>query len=284
MKTQKGWVLLLIGAATVAGIFFLVAQRGASVHASGPPPRPLVVVVGDSISEGSPLNHSARNPGRHDAPACAYAAVLYGDLLGFEVALMGNTQGSNNAGEVLAFDLTEDVWRKKPAFVHLHVGVNDIYDFRQKQAPWYGTPVAACGSPTDEEILRATAEHLAKLDEILQACSAHGAKLILDEIFPWSGFDDNRTGRHVDNTIRDRWNTAREAWAASRGVTYLRTHGALGQPRLASKAGDPPPPPGNLWDLKPGYSADPLGVHLTRAACAAAAAAEYSCWVQQTAK
>ncbi len=241
---------------------------------------PEVMIVGDSISEGSPVNYSYRSPSLVKDPLGAYAGVLYRDRLGMTMEVAGNTQGSNNANEVLSGDMDAIFWAKTPRQVHVHVGVNDIADFWGcgQPANWYGSARDIWTTehpevyPSEAQQTQSIADHLLKLDAILAEIRANGASMLIDDIFPWTGNGGNTTGSDILNRLHDRWNVAREAWAAANGVFYMTAREALGKARTVAKTGDPAPPAGNLWDLQAAYqAADNLGVHLTLAGCQAAA-------------
>jgi len=210
---------------------------------------PVVMVVGDSLSEGSPLNRSYRNDATSKDREGAFAPITY-RALGWSWELGGNTQGSNTFADVLQNDLTDALWDKEPEYLHVHCGVNDIVDGRM----W----------PQVES----------DLNDILAACESHGAKLMIDAIYPFTGKSDNTTGSHNQQVIREVWNQNLRTWALSRGAIYLDVNHVLGQERLTAKSGDPDPVSGNLWDLIDSYVYDDgLGVHLNKAGCAAAGAA-----------
>jgi len=240
---------------------------------------PRVVVVGDSISEGAQINYSYRNNATAKNRLGAFAAVGY-RTLGWPFEICGNTQTSNNAGEVLTDDLAETgtitVWTKNPEYIHLHVGVNDVYDFMTQGAHWYGTAITTANAPTAAEIETSATEFLAKLDEIRTLCQSHNCKIIMDAIFPWTGNATNTTGKHAQNALRDVWNARAKAWALGKAdVKYVDYNPVLGQQRTVAKTGDPTPTAGNLWNLVPEYiaTADGLGVHLSQEGCAVAGAA-----------
>lgn len=240
---------------------------------------PKVIVVGDSISAGYPLNSSYRYNGTNKDRLAAYAAVAYRNL-NWTLEIGGNTQTSNNANEVLVSDLVETgyitIWDKQPQYLHIHVGVNDIYDFVSQHANWYGTPITTPGTPTSEEIITSGTEYLAKLDAILAKCRTNNCKLIIDSIFPWTGNAANTTGNHIMNTMRDAWNIRLANWAVGKSdVSFVPIGGFLGTVRLTAKSGDPAPTSGNLWDLRTNYvyGTDGLGVHLTQEGCSAAGSA-----------
>jgi GDSL-like lipase/acylhydrolase family protein len=211
---------------------------------------PKVMVVGDSISEGSPLNRSYRNDSTWKDREGAYASIAY-RALGWDWEIGGNTQTANNFQELLNFDLTPDLWAKKPSYLHVHCGVNELSDGRD----W--------GDIEND------------LDSILSQCRANDAKLILTAIFPYTGKPDNATGSHAQQLKRETWNQNMEAWALFKSdVTFIDINLVLGQERLTAKAGDPPPPPGNRWDLIGAYTyPDGLNVHLNKAGATAAGSA-----------
>jgi len=210
---------------------------------------PLVMVVGDSLSEGSPLNRCYRNDSTSKDREGAFAHIAY-RALGWSWELGGNTQDSNTFADVLQYDLTNALWDKEPEYLHVHCGVNDIVDDRT----W---------SQVESD-----------LNAVLSACESHSAKLIINAIYPFTGKSDNTTGTNSQQVIHELWNQNLRNWAMSRGVIFLDVNHVLGQERLIAKSGDPDPVPGNLWDLIDSYVYDDgLGVHLSKAGCAAAGAA-----------
>jgi GDSL-like lipase/acylhydrolase family protein len=210
---------------------------------------PMVMVVGDSLAEGSPLNRSYRNDSTSKDREGAFAHITY-RALGWSWELGGNTQGSNTLAEAMQYDLTDALWDKEPEYLHVHCGVNDIVDDRT----W---------SQVESD-----------LNNILAVCDSHSAKLMIDAIYPFTGKNDNTTGAHNQQVIREVWNQNLRNWALGRGVIYLDVNHVLGQERLTAKSGDPDPAAGNGWDLIDSYVYDDgLGVHLSKAGCAAAGAA-----------
>ena len=210
---------------------------------------PMVMVVGDSLSEGSPINRSYRNDSTSKDREGAFAHIAY-RALGWGWELGGNTQGSNSFADVLQYDLTNELWEKNPIYLQVHCGINDIANGRT----W---------SQVESD-----------LNDILGACESHSAKLFIDAIYSFTGKSDNTTGTHSQQVIRELWNQNLRNWAMSRGVIFLDVNPVLGQERLTAKSGDPAPVPGNLWDLIDSYAYDDgLGVHLSKAGCAAAGAA-----------
>lgn len=240
---------------------------------------PKVVIVGDSIAEGGQINFSYRNNATIKDRLGAYAANAY-RTLNWSCENAANTQTSNNAHETLTYDLAESgniqLWRdKQPQYLHLHTGVNDVYDFMSQGANWYGTEITAPNEPIAVEIVLSGTEYLAKLDAILVKCRANNCKLIISAIFPWTGDAANNSGKHTQNTVRDAWNLRLAAWAAGKDDVYLcNINSSLGQARTVAKSGDPTPTAGNLWDLVPDYTQDDgNGVHISLAGCAVAATA-----------
>jgi hypothetical protein len=210
---------------------------------------PMVMVVGDSLAEGSPLNRCYRNNSTSKDREGAFAHIAYRSL-DWSWELGGNTQESNTFADVLQYDLTNELWDKDPTYLHVHCGVNDLGDGRT----W---------SQVESD-----------LNDILAACESHDANLILDAVYPFTGKSDNTTGSHNQQVIRELWNQNLRNWAMSRGVVFLNVNHVLGQERLAAKSGDPAPVSGNLWDLIDSYEYDDgLGVHLSKAGCAAAGSA-----------
>lgn len=226
---------------------------------------PKVIMVGDSISEGMPLNRNYRHAASNRSRNGAFALTGY-RILGWDVELAGNMKSSNNAMEVLLFDLMEDpdvlpdahngltVWDKNPEYIHVHVGVNDIYDGRT----WQQFISNSWG-----------------LGAIHAKCQSHGVKMILDAIFPWNGKTDHSTGTYSDNATCDLWGRRLRKWAEDRNVIYIDISETLGQERIVPyDPNESALPSGNLWDFKPEYmKGDGLGVHLNEAGCAAAGAA-----------
>lgn len=220
---------------------------------------PKVIVVGDSISVGAQLNYSYRFNSTAKNRNGAFALMAYRKL-GWDVELAGNMSGSNNAAEVLLFDLTKDpnilaeannglgVWDKNPQNIHVHVGINDIAGDRT----WLA--------------------YIADISAICDLCKAHGAKMILDAIFPWTGNDAHTTGTYSHNVTRDVWNLRLRKWAQDNDVIFININNSLGQERTVPyDLNEPDLPSGNLWDLKPAYVAsDTKGVHLNETGCAVA--------------
>ena len=211
----------------------------------------IVQVVGDSISEGSPIHRSWRNNSTVKDRLGAFGLRLGRDFLGAGCEISGNVEGSATAAECISYDLTAAFWTRTPRVLLLHVGVNDINGART----W--------------------AQYAADLVTIKADCDAHHCTLALTDIFPWTGNTANTYGKHVQNTIRDLWNVSLAAWATTNGVRLLTARTALGQERTVAKSGDPTPTAGNLWDLQSAYmyATDGLGIHLTEAGCTAAAQA-----------
>ena len=221
---------------------------------------PKVIVVGDSISEGAPLNKSYRNNSTNKCREGAYAAVAYRELgWGFEIA--GNTAKdcSGDWNDVFKRDLsmadTITVWDKSPRYIHVHAGINDI------------------GDGNDWSIV------LADMENVLTRCRSQGAGLIIDAIFPITGMDNNESGTHEQQLIREQWNQNLASWAAQHeDVMFVNYNEVLGCERIEAKAGDPEPVPGNRWDLIPEYIADDgYGVHLNEAGGAVAGSALSAC-------
>ena len=217
---------------------------------------PKVIVVGDSISEGAPLNKSYRNDSTNKCREGAYAAVAYKEL-GWDFEIAGNSAQdcSGDWHDVFTLDLsmtdTITVWDKSPRYIHVHAGINDI------------------GDGNDWSIV------LADMENVLTRCRSQGAGLIIDAIFPITGMDNNESGTHEQQLVREQWNQNLASWAAQhKDVTFVDINSVLGQERTEPKAGDPDPVPGNLWDLVPEYIADDgYGVHLNEAGCAATGSA-----------
>ncbi|MBN1844782.1 MAG: SGNH/GDSL hydrolase family protein [Sedimentisphaerales bacterium] len=202
---------------------------------------PAVMVAGDSISEGSPLNRCYRNNATAKDPMGCYLHIAFRQL-GWSWELGGNTQLSNNFQEVREHDLTAALWDKTPSRLYIHCGVNDIQDERS----W--SQVAA------------------DLDGILAACRNHNCQMILDAIFPWTN------GTHAQNTIRDVWNQSLRSWSRGKSdVLFLDINAILGTERREAQNGDPAPVSGNRWDLVAEYTDD--GTHLSAVGCAAAGSA-----------
>jgi len=197
---------------------------------------PKVIVVGDSISEGSPHNITYRrddgstNPKDIDG---SFAQIAYRHV-GWECELAGNTQSSNNLAETYVNDMNTVMWAKALTdYLHVHCGINDIADSRT----WTQT--------------------LASLNDILTACRSHGVQLILTSIFPCDNLDAAKS------RIRDTFNSNIRNWSALHtDVLYFDLNQALGQFRSGGDAG-------NRWDLWNGFNED--DTHLSKSGAAMAA-------------
>ena len=214
---------------------------------------PDVMVVGDSISMGSPLHNSYRIDDTDKDKDAAFVSIALRQI-GWDWELAGNTDAglANTFDDVLNDDLTSAVWDKSPANILCHCGVNDINGDRT----W---------SEVEDD-----------LDAILLACQTNSAKLILTAIFPWTGNSGNTTGTHAHHTTRDSWNLNLRKWAAGKSdVTFIDINDVLSKERLTAKSGDGTPPSGNSWDLYEAfvYTTDSLGVHLNATGAAAAGGA-----------
>ena len=197
----------------------------------------IVQIVGDSISEGSPLNQTYRRNATAKDRMGMFGVRLMRDFLGTSVEVSGNLEGGSKSSDVISLDLASPFWTRAPKVLLLHVGVNDNNGI----ITW--------------------STYSANLATILAACVSNHCTLVLTDIFPYTGTSNNSDGTDTEHRIEDTWNANLVTWAATNGVRLLSATTAIGQARTVAKSGDPTPPAGNLWDLQTAYmyTGDGLG-------------------------
>jgi hypothetical protein len=189
---------------------------------------PMIICIGDSISESSPWHSSMVAVGEAPFdPTKSWIYQIYNSDNRFIYQNCGN--GTDNKTADVAGNFDRDIVAKKPKFVCIDGGVNDI----------------------NTSVLKAA--FIANWTSILDKCNTNGITPIVFKIMPWTN------GTNTQMQTRDDWNaslvTLFNSYSKPNWI-IIDFDSDLGQFRAGGDAG-------NLWDIKTAYNQD--GVHYTEA-------------------
>ena len=198
---------------------------------------PLIVAIGDSITQGATLNYSMIWPG--DTGAFDFNVSWEGKLYNLDNKCIYQNMGhGGDTTTQISARFDSDVIALKPRIVTIEGGVNDI---------------------DGGVITKAT--YLANITSMLNKCVTANIVPIVFEIMPWTN------GTTVQMQKRDDWNTSLRTLVASYPTAkIINWDTLLGKFRAGGDAG-------NLWDIQTAY--DLGGVHYNEAGNAVIAAEIY---------